>query len=352
MLRPARRHFAALAALLVVWALAARRQTRLARGLAGGDGGRAGLEKLRAATAQSYTVTDATASGSGLTVKYLLDFEGGERALYKPLRSNFERIGGKEIKDARHLEEPWGEIAASALARVLRLRNVPPAIIMDVPAERLAAATAPRSLRALLSRCPRYVSRDVVRRLAPSTYLDGCSLKDDVDTVRGALVRWEPHGLVRLARPNRWFLRGTRALCGVGACPLSTREQRAWGDLEAFDAILGNYDRPNNVFYRRGRIAPLDHNHVGRNLTVARVGWRWCDASPAVSSILRAAAAKEVVHEGCTTADGSLFAAVACEAAPDVLPEKFRHILDANAAAYAAHLESPFCRRRRRGDVS
>ena len=152
MLRPARRHFAALAVLLVVWALAARRQTRLARGLAGGDGGREGLAALRAATTQSYAVTDATASGSGLTVKYLLDFEGGERALYKPLRTNFERIGGKEIKDARHLEEPWGEVTASALARVLRLRNVPPAIIMDVPSSTLAAATAPRSLRALLSR--------------------------------------------------------------------------------------------------------------------------------------------------------------------------------------------------------
>ena len=25
------------------------------------------------------------------------DFEGGERALYKPLRTNFERIGGKEV---------------------------------------------------------------------------------------------------------------------------------------------------------------------------------------------------------------------------------------------------------------
>ena len=60
----------------------------------------------------------ATASGSGLTVKYLLDFEGGERALFKPLRVNFERIGGKELKDARHLEEPWGEVTASALARV------------------------------------------------------------------------------------------------------------------------------------------------------------------------------------------------------------------------------------------
>ena len=84
---------------------------------------------------------------------------------------------------------------------------------------------------------------------------------------------------------------------------------------------------------------------------MARVGWRWCDASPAVARIVRAAAAKEVVHEGCAT-DGSLFAAVACEAAPDVLPEKFRRILDANAAAYAAHLASPFCRRRRRGDVS
>ena len=80
-------------------------------------------------------------------------------------------------------------------------------------------------------------------------------------------------------------------------------------------------------------------------MTVAREGWRWCDASPAVTHIVRAAAAKEVVHEGCAT-DGSLFAAVACEAAPDVLPDKFRFI-DANAAAYAAHLASPFCRRRR-----
>ena len=343
--RPARRHFAALAVLLVVWALAARRQTRLARGLAGGDGGREGLALLRAATAQSYTVTDATASGSGLTVKYLIDFEGGERALYKPLRSNFERIGGKEIKDARHLEEPWGEVTASALARVLRLRNVPPAIIMDVPSSTLAAATAPRSLRSLLSRCPRYVSRNVVKRLAPSTYLDGCSLKNDVSTVRGALVRWEPDGLVNLARSNRWFLRGARALCGVGACTMTLKERRAWGDLEVFDAILGNYDRKNNIFLRRSRIAPLDHNHVGRNLTVARVGWRWCDASPAVANIVRAAAAKEVVHEGCAT-DGSLFAAVACEAAPDTLPEKFR-FLDANAIAYAVHLDSPFCRRRR-----
>ena len=347
MLRPARRHFAALAVLLVVWALAARRQTRLARGLAGGDGGREGLAALRAATTQSYAVTDATASGSGLTVKYLLDFEGGERALYKPLRTNFERIGGKEIKDARHLEEPWGEVIASALARVLRLRNVPPAIIMDVPSSTLAAATAPRSLRALLSRCPRYISRKLVRRLAPSISRDGCALRDDVDMVRGALVRWEPHDLVRLARPNRWFLRGARALCGVGACPLSIRERRAWGDLEVFDAILGNYDRANNIFYRGSRLAPLDHNHVGRNLTVARVGWRWCDASPAVANIVRAAAAKEVVHEGCAT-DGSLFAAVACEAAPDVLPDKFRIIIDANAAAYAAHLASPFCSRSRR----
>ena len=82
-------------------------------------------------------------------------------------------------------------------------------------------------------------------------------------------------------------------------------------------------------------------------MTVARIGWRWCDASPAVANIVRAAAAKEVVHEGCTT-DGSLFAAVACEAAPDTLPEKFRIIIDANAAAYAAHLDSPFCRRSRR----
>ena len=345
MMRPARRHFAALAALLMIWALVARRQTRLARGLAGGDGGRAGLEKLRAATTQSYTVTDATASGSGLTVKYLLDFEAGERALFKPLRSNFERIGGKEVKDARHLEEPWGEVMASALARVLRLRNVPPAIIMDVPAERLAAATAPRSLRALLSRCPRYISRKLVRRLAPSISRDGCALRDDVDMVKGALVRWEPEGLVNVARSNRWFLRGARALCGVGACPMTLKERRAWGDLEVFDAILGNYDRKNNIFLRRSRIAPLDHNHVGRNLTVARVGWRWCDASPAVANIVRAAAAKEVVHEGCAT-DGSLFAAVACEAAPDTLPEKFR-FLDANAIAYAVHLDSPFCRRRR-----
>ena len=46
-------------------------------------------------------MTDATAGGSGLTVKYMLDFEGGERALYKPLRMNFERIGGKDVKDAR-----------------------------------------------------------------------------------------------------------------------------------------------------------------------------------------------------------------------------------------------------------
>ena len=352
MLRPARRHFAALAALLVVWALAARRQTRLARGLAGGDGGREGLAALRAASTQSYVVKDATASGSGLTVKYLLDFEGGERALYKPLRMNFERLGGKDVKDARHLEEPWGEVVASALARVLRLRNVPPAIIMEVPSSTLAAATAPRSLRALLSRCPRYISRKLVRRLAPSISRDGCALRDDVDMVRGALVRWEPHDLVRLARPNRWFLRGARALCGVGACPLSIRERRAWGDLEVFDAILGNYDRANNIFYRGRRLAPLDHNHVGRNLTVAREGWRWCDASPAVAHIVRAAAAREVVHEGCATTDGSLFAAVACEAAPDELPEKFRRILDANAAAYAQHLASPFCRRRRRGDVS
>ena len=351
MLRPARRHVAALAALLVVWALAARRQTRLARGLAGGDGGREGLAALRTASTQSYVVKDATASGSGLTVKYLLDFEGGERALFKPLRTNFERIGGKEIKDARHLEEPWGEVVASALARVLHLRNVPPAIIMDVPGDRLAAATAPRSLRALLSRCPRYVSRNVVKRLAPSTYLDGCSLKNDVDTVKGALVRWEPEGLVDVARSNRWFLRGARALCGVGACPLSIRERRAWGDLEAFDAVLGNYDRQNNIFYRGDRLAPLDHNHVGRNLTIARIGWRWCDASPAVAHIVRAAAAREVVHEGCATTDGSLFAAVACEAAPDNLPDKFRYI-DANVAAYAAHLGSPFCRRRVRGDVS
>ena len=352
MLRPARRHVAALAALLVVWALAARRQTRLARGLAGGDGGREGLAALRAASTQSYTVTDATAGGSGLTVKYMLDFEGGERGLFKPLRTNFERIGGKDVKDARHLEEPWGEVVASALARVLRLRNVPPAIIMEVPSSTLAAATAPRSLRALLSRCPRYVSRTLVKRLAPSVWLDGCSLKDDVDLVKGALVRWEPENLVNLARSNRWFLRGARALCGVGACPMTLKERRAWADLEAFDAILGNYDRANNIFYRGSRLAPLDHNHVGRNLTVARVGWRWCDASPAVAHIVRAAAAREVVHEGCATTDGSLFAAVACEAAPDELPEKFRRILDANAAAYAQHLASPFCRRRRRGDVS
>ena len=136
---------------------------------------------------------------------------------------------------------------------------------------------------------------------------------------------------------NGHALRGARALCGVGACPLSIRERRAWGDLEAFDAILGNYDRANNIFYRGRRIAPLDHNHVGRNLTIARIGWRWCDASPAVAHIVRAAAAREVVHEGCATTDGSLFAAVACEAAPDVLPENFRIKLDANAAAYAAH---------------
>ena len=82
-------------------------------------------------------------------------------------------------------------------------------------------------------------------------------------------------------------------------------------------------------------------------MTVARKGWSSCDASPAVANIVRAAAAREVVHEGCATTDGSLFAAVACEAAPDVLPEKFRLQIDANAAAYAAHLESPFCRRRR-----
>ena len=92
-------------------------------------------------------MTDATASGSGLTVKYMLDFEGGERALFKPLRLNFERIGGKDVKDARHLEEPWGEVVASALARVLRLRNVPPAIIMEVPSARSRRRRpAPRSL--------------------------------------------------------------------------------------------------------------------------------------------------------------------------------------------------------------
>ena len=55
---------------------------------------------------------------------------------------------------------------------------------------------------------------------------------------------------------------------------------------------------------------------------------------------MRAAAAKEVVHEGALRR--LLFAAVACEAAPDVLPDKPRYV-DANAAAYAAHLASPFC---------
>ena len=122
---------------------------------------------------------------------------------------------------------------------MLRLR-VPPAI-MEVPSSTLAAATAPRSLRALLSRCPRYVSRNVVERLAPSTYLDGCSLRDDVDTVKGASYGGSRTASLTSRGRIAGFC-GARALCGVGACPLSIRERRAWGDLEAFDAILGNYD--------------------------------------------------------------------------------------------------------------
>ena len=176
MLRPARRHFAALAALLVVWALAARRQTRLARGLAGGDGGRGGP---RGAAGSDHTKLHSDRRDGERQRPHgqvHARLRGRRARALQALRTNFERIGGKEIKDARHLEEPWGEVVASALARALRLRNVPPAIIMDVPAARHKAATAPRSLRALLSRCPRYISRKLVRRLAPSMYLDGCSL--------------------------------------------------------------------------------------------------------------------------------------------------------------------------------
>ena len=337
---PARRVLA-LTVPVLVWALAARRQTRVRRGLAGGDGGRAGLAALKAAAARPYRVVDATAAGSGLTVKYLVNFDGGERALFKPLRPSFERVGGEA---ARHLEEPLGEVVASALARVLRVRNVPPAILFDVPSDALAAAVSERGLAPLLSRCPRYVSRGRVTQLAPRADLDGCALLDDVKRVRGALVRWEPRGLVGVARPGRWFLRGARALCAAGACPLAPREWRAWGDLEAFDAVLGNYDRQNNVFLRGGRPAPLDHNHVGANLTRARLGYRWCGASPAVVDTLRAAAAGRL-------AGGSLFAAVACEVAPDALPAKFK-FLDANARAYVAHLDSAGCRRRRGGGGS
>ena len=250
MLRPARRHVAALAALLVVWALAARRQTRLSKGPRGRRRWKGGS---RGAAGGDHT-------------KLHSDRRDGKRE--RPHGQVHARLRGRR---ARALQAPAPEFRAHWRQRRQGCAAPRGAVGRgDGVGARARAALAERASsnhhgsakqharggdRAAITQgapvaLPRYVSRDVVRRLAPSTYLDGCSLKNDVDTVKGAVVRWEPEGLVDVARSNRWFLRGARALCGVGACPLSIRERRAWGDLEAFDAILGNYDRANNIFYR------------------------------------------------------------------------------------------------------
>lgn len=278
-------------AVVAIWALASRSRTRLVGGLvrprrrdAGGhlDGdlvalgqstagaalreSTAGLAELQEATRRAYEVEDLTvnAGGGGVTVKYLITFDDGEKGLFKPLRENFVRVGRRGDK---HIEEPLGEVVAWVLARLLRLRNVPPAVLLAVPASRLAASISPNSLTELLSRCPRYV--DVGALPGAAAAAADCELKNDVREVVGSLVRWED-GLELVPRPARWYLAAQRAACAYAACPLRRSERRAWSDLEAFDAILGNYDRQNNIFVRRGRLAPIDHNHVLANLTRAR----------------------------------------------------------------------------------
>ena len=104
----------------------------------------------------------------GLTVKYMLDFEGGGVRLCAPDAriSRRAHCPGKDVKDARHLEEPWGAAPASALAaRAAALRRRPRGDYHGRAEERLAAA-APRSLERP-RRAP-LQSRKLGARLAPS----------------------------------------------------------------------------------------------------------------------------------------------------------------------------------------
>ena len=345
--------------LLVAWVVASRARSRVTARHQATSSYKTLQSAARRATIAS--VEDRTAVGSGLTVKYLVTFDGGERALFKPLRSAFTRVGRKG--KSTHLEEPLGEVAASAVAAALGVAGAPPSILASLPAELLANATLPSSAGALASRCPRYVSPRALAALgAAPAALAGCAPtapepRGDARRVPGVLVRWEPRGLDRLPAPARWYLRLQGPLC-AGArralCPLRARERRAWSDLEALDAVLGNYDRPNNVFLRGGALAPLDHNHVLMNLTRARASWRWCDPSPRVAAAVAAAAARRLPPPDvpCPDFDGTLLATFRCtlraSAADDDLARrtarggdvhKFRH-LDTNAAAYEAHLAS------------
>ena len=127
--------------LLVAWVVASRARSRVtARHQATSSYETLQSAALRATIA---SVEDRTAVGSGLTVKYLVTFDGGERALFKPLRSAFTRVGRKG--KGPHLEEPLGEVAASAVAAALGVAGAPPSILASLPAEILANATSPSS---------------------------------------------------------------------------------------------------------------------------------------------------------------------------------------------------------------
>ena len=102
--------------LVVAWVVASRARSRVTarRPIKTSSYKTLQSAALRATIA---SVEDRTAVGSGLTVKYLVTFDGGERALFKPLRSAFTRVGRKG--ESPHLEEPLGEVAASAVAAAL-----------------------------------------------------------------------------------------------------------------------------------------------------------------------------------------------------------------------------------------
>ena len=350
------------AAVLAACVFAARSRVRARLvGFAYPSGGEAefGLAALQsAARSEAFSVDDRTATGTGVTAKYLVSFAGGERALFKPLRSSFTRIGVTKAKGGKHFEEPLGELVGYHLALAMGVRGVPPATVASLPAAAVAAATRPASVPELLSRCPRYVGAAALRAAYRGTNesfteLRGdCALAGTARVVTGVLVRWEPAGLLRLTAVERFALAAAVRLCSThGLCPtLGKRDREGWADLEAFDAVLGNYDRKNNVFLRGDAIVPLDHNHLSSNLNLTRPSWTWCtDHSARVLRFLRAVLGKGDAAAGVWAA---LFASLrAAEKTtepgyPSIA--RFRYV-DRHARAYARHVlvDCPKKRRRR-----
>ena len=240
------------------------------------------------------------------------------------------------------------------LALAMGVRGVPPATVASLPAAAVAAATRPASV-------PELRSRPEVRRLRAARAATGartratelrgdCALAGTARVVTGVLVRWEPAGLSRLTAVERFALAAAVRLCSThGLCPtLGKRDREGWADLEAFDAVLGNYDRKNNVFLRGDAIVPLDHNHLSSNLNLTRPSWTWCtDHSARVLRFLRAVLGKGDAAAGVWAA---LFASLrAAENDGAGLPQhaRFRYV-DRHARAYAPRPRRPPGPRRRR----